>query len=985
MANLTYQNIVDIISGGGVVFLDCGGVPKLIDSIPDIPPDLTICGFVERNLSEYIIVGSPANGQIPAYNSTTSKLQWTTPASGGGAWGTITGTLSSQSDLQSALSGKANTSDNLSVFAATTSLQLKNLISDETGSESLVFRLAPTLKNIVVNQNQNNDDMILATRATDSSPTGTFINYRNAAASQIYKVGIDGSTYSQGLFLNSSTGSVQWGDNGSFGSIRGFLGTTADGIFRFGDSAGGGSPQIILGSAGASTGIRLKRSSTTLALRNGDDTADATLTAANTTLTSTSANALLVTTGTNPVLQVDNSTVSSATGLKITGAASGSGITLAALGGTNENITLTPKGTGSINVTHSASINSDNPVLNITPLLNTVTNTTYYGTRVTGTIRPTSSNTAVVVMFNSTAIVDSSNPPSATYGVQATTNHNAVGTLSVINGFFSTAAVYGASSATSALNHITVGDVFTNGLGTVATQYGVRIPVLVNAQTNWALFTEGATNSSLGGKLGLNRSSTIAAQLDVSSSAGYLTPAKFWHNSTPSSPLGIWLDSIGQRRYSIGLPATDSQTVTMIGGKGENVQDGTLSENITLSTVATTTDSTIQLPAGSMIVGITARITQTITGSGVTSLSIGDASNTTRFTSAGLGLTVSQTLTALSSSVQTAAAAVRITANGGTPTAGQVLLTINYTKITPAYSALDKMSTGNPFSQSRIVFDGDSLTFGTGIIGGETYPSQVISLLGGANPTNNFGVSGQGIAAMISDGVSQIDSLYNAANGRDTVVYWGGTNDIAFSSGQATATYNNIVAYGTARRAAGWRTYVLTLLPRSDAGVQGSFETDRQTVNSSIRTNWATFADGLIDVAADSRIGDAGDQTDTRYYNTDLVHLNNAGARVVAELVAAAIQPANTNTITGTILRNTAPSSTLAAAEFQAASGADTSQTVLSIKNPSGVATFNVQSGGTTNVGATSNAGVLNVLNSIGGAVIQANSSGGVLLASAMG
>ncbi len=85
MSTLNYTDIVNIINGGGVVFLDCGGVPKLIDSIPDIPPDLTICGFVERNLSEYIIVGSPANGQIPAYNSTTSKLQWTTPASGGGA------------------------------------------------------------------------------------------------------------------------------------------------------------------------------------------------------------------------------------------------------------------------------------------------------------------------------------------------------------------------------------------------------------------------------------------------------------------------------------------------------------------------------------------------------------------------------------------------------------------------------------------------------------------------------------------------------------------------------------------------------------------------------------------------------------------------------------------------------------------------------------------------------------------------------------
>ncbi len=358
MATLTLQQITDIVNLGQSVYMDCGGVPKRIDEISEIPPDLTACGFTERNLSEYTIVGSPTNGQVPSYNNTTQKLEWSTPSSGGGAWGTITGTLSNQTDLQTALNlkanlaspaltgtpttptaaggtnttqiastafvrseisalvnsapstldtlnelaaalgndpnfattitnslaGKANLTDNLSVFAATTSLQLKNLISDETGSESLVFRLAPTLKNIVVNQNQNNDDMILAIRATDSSPTGTFINYRNAAASQIFKVGIDGSTYSQGLFLNSSTGNIQWGDNSSFGTIRGFLGTAADGVFRFGDSAGGGSPHIILGS-NSSSFVRIKRNGTALSVRLGDDSGDGDITSALNTIT----------------------------------------------------------------------------------------------------------------------------------------------------------------------------------------------------------------------------------------------------------------------------------------------------------------------------------------------------------------------------------------------------------------------------------------------------------------------------------------------------------------------------------------------------------------------------------------------------------------------------------------------------------------------------------------------------------------------------
>lgn len=50
---------------------------------------------------------------------------------------------------------------------------------------------------------------------------------------------------------------------------------------------------------------------------------------------------------TNPVLQVDQATGSAITGVKVTSAASGSGISLSALGGTNENLNLASRGTTS--------------------------------------------------------------------------------------------------------------------------------------------------------------------------------------------------------------------------------------------------------------------------------------------------------------------------------------------------------------------------------------------------------------------------------------------------------------------------------------------------------------------------------------------------------------------------------------------------------------------------------------------------------------
>lgn len=66
-------------------------------------------------------------------------------------------------------------------------------------------------------------------------------------------------------------------------------------------------------------------------------------------ITSTSATAFAVaSTSTNYGLQVDESTASAITGLKIKAAASGAGVALSALGGTNEAVKLDGKGTGTV-------------------------------------------------------------------------------------------------------------------------------------------------------------------------------------------------------------------------------------------------------------------------------------------------------------------------------------------------------------------------------------------------------------------------------------------------------------------------------------------------------------------------------------------------------------------------------------------------------------------------------------------------------------
>lgn len=75
-------------------------------------------------------------------------------------------------------------------------------------------------------------------------------------------------------------GGIQFGDGGGIaGPTLGTFYASSDGVFRLLDSSGGGSPSLIFGSNSASAGIRIKRSVTTAAIRLGDDSGDASISA----------------------------------------------------------------------------------------------------------------------------------------------------------------------------------------------------------------------------------------------------------------------------------------------------------------------------------------------------------------------------------------------------------------------------------------------------------------------------------------------------------------------------------------------------------------------------------------------------------------------------------------------------------------------------------------------------------------------------------
>jgi len=185
-----------------------------------------------------------------------------------------------------------------------------------------------------------------------------------------------------------------------------------------------------------------------------------------------------------------------------------------------------------------------------------------------------------------------------------------------------------------------------------------------------------------------------------------------------------------------------------------------------------------------------------------------------------------------------------------------------------------------------VICAGDSLTYGSYASDWyHSYPEQLRAL----NPkitAHQFGTGGQSVQTTLANAPTVVDPLYMSTGvEKSVVVIWAGTNDIAAFSRTDVETYNDIASYCSGRQTVGFKVVVLTILPRTDA--TAGEEAYRVSCNTMIRTNWATFADALVDVAADTRLDDFND---ANYYAADKIHLVDGGYAVVASLINDAIE-----------------------------------------------------------------------------------------------
>lgn len=185
----------------------------------------------------------------------------------------------------------------------------------------------------------------------------------------------------------------------------------------------------------------------------------------------------------------------------------------------------------------------------------------------------------------------------------------------------------------------------------------------------------------------------------------------------------------------------------------------------------------------------------------------------------------------------------------------------------------------------QMVAEGDSLT--AGISETDCYPQYVEN---GLPPiytlTSNHGTPGARIADCVAD-AAVIDAMYSASGyPNNFLLWWCGTNDLITADTLASIEAAWI-AYVQARIAVGWKLITLTTLPRYEL-TDGGRDDRRIDFNTYIRQNAAPTGYWYADVAADSRIGDAGDEQGP-FYDSGHIHLTAAGYQIVADWVIPVI------------------------------------------------------------------------------------------------
>ena len=145
----------------------------------------------------------------------------------------------------------------------------------------------------------------------------------------------------------------------------------------------------------------------------------------------------------------------------------------------------------------------------------------------------------------------------------------------------------------------------------------------------------------------------------------------------------------------------------------------------------------------------------------------------------------------------------------------------------------------------------------------------------------NNGVGGQTIAGMVAQAATQdaFISGITLAGRVPVIVAHIGTNGVGGSS-DIPADVATLATWAAARRAAGWKVIVSTLLDRNDASKGANWAANKLTFDTAMVAGVGGSWDACIDYRSDTNLSTAGGTVaadSTTYFDPDKLHPNSTG------------------------------------------------------------------------------------------------------------
>jgi len=203
-----------------------------------------------------------------------------------------------------------------------------------------------------------------------------------------------------------------------------------------------------------------------------------------------------------------------------------------------------------------------------------------------------------------------------------------------------------------------------------------------------------------------------------------------------------------------------------------------------------------------------------------------------------------------------------------------------------------------PLTTAQVVCHGDSLTrgenasSGLGTAVGTTYPAVLARTLGPAWRVTNVGTGGWTLDLLAGEAPRKVDPLFDPRLAVNVLIIFGGTNDLGGAHRSAATAFGKLTDYCRARkRAHSWRILVVTPPVAAYPGVYpADFDAQMVKYDALIRRDWRSFADGIVDVQADFRLGAPGAEHNPAYFSDkDFTHLTDLGYAIVGHDAARAV------------------------------------------------------------------------------------------------